>query len=205
MNSLFITFEGGEGVGKSTQIRKIHQKLTDLHIDTILTREPGGCSSAECIREIMLNAPAPLDHVTQLFLVMAARKEHCLHTINPALSAKKWVLCDRFIDSTLVYQGLQGTPFDDILKIHNLATNHLMPDITFILDVDPQISLERMKQRGIENSMDSVDINRHNTLRNAYLNLKSLFPNRIHIIDASGNDEDTSNKIMKILENWKNS
>ncbi len=203
MNSLLITFEGGEGVGKSTQIRKIHQKITDLKIESILTREPGGCPSAERIRETMLGSKTPLDHITQLFLVMAARKEHCIHAIEPALSSKKWVLCDRFIDSTLVYQGLQGTSFEDILKIHNLATNNLMPDITFILDVDPQISLMRMKQRGIENSMDSIDINRHNTLRNAYLNLKSLFPDRIHIIDSSGNDEDTSNKIMKILENWK--
>ncbi len=195
---MFITFEGGEGVGKSTQIRALFENLKEKGVDVVLTREPGGCLTAEEIRNVMLNSSVHLDVISQLFLVMASRREHYIHTIKPSLEQGKLVLCDRFIDSTFVYQGLDY--FDDILYLHGLATGGLMPDITFLLDADPEITLSRMTQRGIENHMDSLDFQRHETLRTSYLSLATFFPNRIHIIDASGFPHETFAQIEKVVE-----
>ena len=198
---MFITFEGGEGVGKSTQIRALFEKLKEKGIDVVLTREPGGCASAEQIRRVMLNCGVTLDVISQLFLVMAARREHYIHTIKPSLDKGKWVLCDRFIDSTLVYQGLEYA--DDILRLHAMATEGLMPDITFLLDADPQVSLSRMQQRGIENHMDSLDIQRHMALRNDYLSLVKKFPERIYLIDSRNCEENTFSQIESIMDDHR--
>lgn len=200
MKPILITFEGGEGVGKSTQIRRLSTHLKTINKDIVLTREPGGCPSAEEIRKTMLNSPYPLDPLSQVFLIMAARREHYLQTLKPALDKGLLVLCDRFIDSTLVYQGLKGVSFECILSLHNLATNNLMPTLTFILDADPSISLERMKKRGIENMMDSLDKERHKSLREGYLRLSKIFPERIFVIDSSGTEDETFERINSILE-----
>jgi dTMP kinase len=196
--SFFLTFEGGEGVGKSTQIRLLFEYLKSLGKDVVLTREPGGCPSAERIREAMLGGEEPLDSLSQLFLVMAARREHYLHTLKPALDAGKWVLCDRFIDSTLVYQGKEY--YDKILRLHALSTDHLMPNLTLLFDMPPEISLARIQKRGIQNALDAVDITHHTARRQAYLDLSKTFPERICVINAQSTPETIQDNIQKTLQ-----
>jgi dTMP kinase len=139
----FITFEGTEGAGKSTLIREVAQRLRlILGHDPIQTREPGGSATAEKIRNLILNEE--MDPRTELFLYEAARAEHLARTIRPALKAGKWVLCDRFADSSLAYQAhARGLPWKEVLQANRLATQGLDPDLTVLLDIDPAKGLAR--------------------------------------------------------------
>lgn len=179
----FITFEGVEGSGKTTQAERL---ATALGPDVVLTREPGGTPIAERIRDIFLTSDG-ITTLTELLLLAAARAQHVDERIRPALEAHKIVICDRFIDATVAYQGYRGGI--DLQLIHQLnrvATGGLTPDITFILDLPPEIGLQR-QQRG-ETHRDRLDrepLEQHRKVREGYLSAAKADPDRVKLIDAA--------------------
>lgn len=202
--SLFITFEGGEGSGKTSLIKEIEKKINAHSIfDYILTREPGGIKISESIREILLDKEnTMMDPRTEALLFAASRRQHLIEKVIPALNNNKIVLCDRFIDSSLVYQGLaRGIGIDEIMNINNFAIEGYMPNFTFLLDIDPIVGMDRInknKNREV-NRLDLEKIDFHNKIREGYLQLANKFPNRIIIIDASKSLEVLSDEVFNII------
>jgi dTMP kinase len=189
MRGKFITFEGGEGSGKSTHAATLAQQLKSGGIEFVLTREPGGSAGAEIIRHIILSGIAkPLGSETETILFAAARDDHVRATIEPALAAGKWVVCDRFIDSTRVYQGALGkVDMKLIYGLERVTVGAVMPDLTFLLDVPANIGLARAKSRRGKDSADrfeSESIEYHEELRQAFLKLAEREPKRIVVIDG---------------------
>lgn len=185
----FITLEGGEGAGKSTQIRLLAEALRAQGQPVVTTREPGGSPGAEAIRDLLVNGETgrwlP---VSEALLLAAARYDHIQRTILPARARGQWVLCDRFADSTLAYQGA-GHGLDPALlgQLRDMATAGLRPDLTLILDVDPAIGLSRAAaRRGGEDRYEQMDLGFHQRLRDAYLSIAQAEPDRCVVIDASG-------------------
>ncbi len=187
--SLFVTFEGGEGSGKSTAIKSLVEKLQNEGYDILLTREPGGTPISEQIREVILNKEnTEMDPVTEAFLYAASRRQHVVEKVKPALKEGKIVLCDRFLDSSLAYQGgARGLGFDMILEINKHAIDGLFPDVTVFFDLKPEIGLARISANsGREvNRLDVEKMEFHEKVRNAFLTLAKMYPNRYVIIDAS--------------------
>lgn len=187
--SLFVTFEGGEGSGKSTAIKSLVEKLQNEGYDILLTREPGGTPISEQIREVILNKEnTDMDPVTEAFLYAASRRQHVVEKVKPALKEGKIVLCDRFLDSSLAYQGgARGLGFDMILEINKHAIDGLFPDVTIFFDLKPEIGLARISANsGREvNRLDVEKMEFHEKVRNAFLTLAEMYPNRYVIIDAS--------------------
>lgn len=199
---IFITFEGGEGAGKSTQIVKLREALENLNFNVIQTREPGGCSEAEQIRDLILKSNQHhFDPLSETLLLYAARYEHIKKTIQPALDAGKIVLCDRFTDSTFVYQGYAGGLSLNFLKsLHQLVLNDMQPDLTFVLDLPNDLSFKRTQSRGLpQDRFESKDIDFHTRLRKGFLELAQQHPERMTIIDASGTIEEVFQQILKIF------
>ena len=182
-HGIFITFEGVEGAGKTTQVQRLAAALGP---DVVLTREPGGTPIAERIRDIFLTSHG-ITTMTELLLLAAARAQHVNELIRPALAANKIVICDRFIDATVAYQGYRGGI--DLALIHQLnrvVTGGLTPDLTFILDLPPEIGLQR-KQRG-ETHRDRLErepLDRHRKVRKGYLSAAKADPDRVKLIDAA--------------------
>ena len=198
----FITFEGGEGSGKSTQIKLLAKKLIRNN-QICLTREPGGTKSAEQIRKILVTGKVDKwSSLSELLLLLAARKDHVDKLILPALDDNKWVLCDRFIDSTYVYQGMCGkTTIDTIKKIEKLILGSLKPAITFLLDIEPKIGLSRSKRPGNkELRYENMDFKFHKKVNQSYLKLASFNKKRIHIIDANKKKSEIENDIWNIIK-----
>ncbi len=189
MRGRFITFEGGEGTGKSTHAAALAQRLRSMGIGVVLTREPGGSPGAEIIRHVLLSGAAkPLGPDAEAILFAAARDDHVSHTIEPALARGRWVVSDRFADSTSVYQGVLGR-VDPLLigGLHRVTVGKLKPDLTFILDVPAEIGIERAKQRRGELDADRFEaesLEFHEKLREAYLHLAASEPERCVLIDA---------------------
>jgi dTMP kinase len=188
VDGLFITFEGGEGAGKSTVIQHIFKWLQLGSKPVIQTREPGGIRIAEKIRSIILDKDnKEMDERTEALLYAAARRQHLIEKVIPAVQAGKVVLCDRFIDSSLAYQGFaRGIAIDDILAINTFAINRMMPDLTIYFDVSPEIGLDRVKRdtsREI-NRLDLEAMDFHKRVREGYHSLVEMFPNRIVMINA---------------------
>lgn len=186
---ILITFEGGEGAGKSTQIRRLAGELLAAGRDVIVTREPGGTPYAEAIRKVLLSPEATGDALTEALLFAAARREHIRALIEPALAAGKVVLCDRFIDSTRAYQGGR-LPDATVEGIIALATAGLTPDLTVLLDIAPEAGLSRAKARG--NASDSFEregLEFHKAVRSHFLDLSEADPLRIAVVDG-GKAED---------------
>ncbi|MFO1189190.1 MAG: dTMP kinase [Alphaproteobacteria bacterium] len=185
----FITFEGGEGSGKSTQIKLLAEALGRRGLDLIVTREPGGTPAGERIRDILLGREHPkLDPMTEALLHFAARREHLVQVIWPALDRGTWVLCDRFADSTLAYQG-HGLGLDEqaIHHLYRLAVGAFVPDHTIILDLPVASGLDRARKRnGTGDRYEDRDVAFHERLRQAYLGLARAEPARCAVIDASG-------------------
>ena len=189
MTGRFISFEGGEGSGKTTQIRLLHKHLVSENRPVLLTREPGGTPSAEAIRALVLTGAQDKWHpVSETLLFLAARVEHVERVIKPALADGKTVLCDRFIDSTMVYQGLgKQLGMDYIAALHNLILGNFQPDVTVLLDINPAIGLERVKTRpGNELRFEGMDIGFHRQVRAGFLSLAKAAPERFRVVDASG-------------------
>jgi dTMP kinase len=190
MRGRFITFEGGEGTGKSTHATILANRLGALNIDVVKTREPGGSPGAEIIRHVLLSGAAkPLGAETETILFAAARDDHVATTIAPALAAGRWVVCDRFIDSTRVYQGVLGNvDLKLILALERVTIGRLLPDITFVLDVPAEIGLERARRRRGAKAADRFEgesFEFHQKLRDAFLVLAAREPERCVLIDAT--------------------
>lgn len=186
----FLTLEGGEGGGKSTQVRRLADALRGAGRDVVTTREPGGSPGAERLREVLLSGAAePFGPDAEAVLFAAARADHVDHTIRPALDAGKWVVCDRFMDSTRVYQGAVGKVDVRFLSaLEHVAAPNLMPDLTFILDVPPEIGLERAAARGKGAAADRFEkegLAFHAAVRAAFLDLAQGDRDRYVVIDAT--------------------
>lgn len=181
---MFITFEGGEGSGKTTLIQALVKWLKEHKIDCVATREPGGSDIAEKIRAILLDEQnTHIKARTEALLFAAARVQHLEDVVIPALNQNKLVLCDRFIDSSLAYQGhARGLGFDAILKINTFALEH-MPDITVYINSDPQVGLARIKSRD-NNRLDLEKLEFHQKVREGYLMLANMYPSRYIVIDG---------------------
>jgi len=180
---LFITFEGGEGCGKSTQSKLLHEYLQNKGLESILTREIGGTKEAEKIREVLLhNELAP---ISELLLVMAARFEHVSSVIRPALERGAFVICDRYVDSTASYQGQSSDiGIDKIYKLH-AEFIRLLPDITFFIDTPPEIGIARAKGR-LEgnNKFEEKELEFHQKVYDNFITLSKKFSSRIHVIKS---------------------
>jgi dTMP kinase len=184
-----ITFEGGEGAGKSTQLGLLAEALAAAAIDAIRTREPGGSPGAERIRALLLGAvDEPWDAVTEALLVSAARRDHVRHTVAPALAVGRWVLCDRFADSTEAYQGFAGgAPAADLEALFRIAAGALRPDLTLILDLPVEVGLARAAaRRGGHDRFERLGPEFHERLRAGFLEIARREPGRCVVIDASG-------------------
>ncbi|MED4586906.1 dTMP kinase [Brevibacillus choshinensis] len=184
----FITVEGGEGAGKSTIIARLYEELKARGIDVLLTREPGGIDIAEQIREIILNpAHTQMDKRTEALLYAAARGQHLAEKVLPALEAGKLVLCDRFIDSSLAYQGhARGLGIDEVYAINKFAVGDCMPELTLFFDVLPEVGLARINAaRGREvNRLDLEGMKFHELVREGYQLAMARDPGRFQVIDA---------------------
>jgi dTMP kinase len=190
MKGKFITFEGGEGTGKSTQAAMLALKLESLGIGIKLTREPGGSPGAEIMRHVLLSGAAkPLGPEAEAMLFAAAREDHIRCTIQPALLAGQWVICDRFADSTRVYQGELGDVDPRLIRaLERVSVGELRPDLTVVLDVPAQIGQQRAAARRGESPPDRFEaeaIEFHERLRQAYLMLAAGEPQRCVIVDAT--------------------
>src|SRR6202789_3138910 len=193
MTGRFITLEGGEGAGKSTQAKRLAAALEKHGIKVVTTREPGGSPGAEEIRGLLVNgAPGRWDVVTETLLVYAARADHVGRTIGPALLADKWVISDRFTDSTYAYQGAgRGLARETIRRIDSVVLDDFKPDFTLVLDIDVETGLKRARARGAaESRFENFDRDFHERLRQAFLEIAKRNPDRCAIIDAAA-DQDT--------------
>lgn len=204
MRGFFITFEGGEGSGKSTHAKRLAERLRQLGLEVVLTREPGGSPGAEIIRHILLSgAGKPLGPETEAILFAAARDDHVRTVIRPALVAGKWVVCDRFIDSTRVYQGALGKVDGKLIRsLERVTVGAAMPDLTFVLDVPSNVGLARAKRRRGENMADRFESEAaefHEALRRAYHALAEKEPQRITVIDGRAPREVVAERIWQVV------
>lgn len=182
----FITFEGGEGGGKSTQARLLAAHLSAQGIPVLLTREPGGAPAAEAIRRLLLEGQG-LDPLAEAMLHFAARREHLLATIRPALAAGMWVVCDRFADSTRAYQCHgQGVPGEVYRRLAELALEGFAPDLTLVLDIAPEVGMARAAARGgAADRYERLDAGFHARVRAGFLAIAAAEPGRCAVLDAA--------------------
>jgi dTMP kinase len=205
MRGHFITFEGGEGSGKSTHAATLAQRLKERGIDVVLTREPGGSPGAEIIRHIILSGIAkPLGTETEAILFAAARDDHVRNMILPALEAGKWVICDRYIDSTRVYQGALGEVDPKLIRgLERVTVGGAYPDLTFVLDVPAKVGLARAKSRRGKEAADRFEaesVEFHEQLRLAYRALGEAEPDRIVLVDGRAPRDVVAERIWTTVE-----
>lgn len=195
---LFLTFEGGEGVGKTTQIARLAHALERTGRKVVVTREPGGSQIANRIRSLILDSKMQgIVPLAELFLYEASRAQHVADVIKPALAAGKIVICDRFADSSLVYQGVARALTPRLVRQQNrLATGGLEPKLTFYLDLDPRIGLARVGARGILDRMEKEALSFHQAVRRGYRAIAKAEPRRVRVIDASRSRDDVHEKIL---------
>lgn len=198
----FITFEGGEGSGKSTQAKRLAERLKLRGHEVILTREPGGSPGAEAIRHLLLNGIAkPLGPEAETFMFAAARDDHVATMIRPALDRGAWVVCDRFIDSTRVYQGSLGNVDQRLIRaLERLVVGETMPDLTFIMDVPPEIGLARASERGQGvDRFEAEHVEYHRLLREAYREIAEREPERCTLIDGTASADAIAVRLWMIV------
>ena len=199
----FISIEGVEGVGKSTSIEAIKKFLEVKKIDFVVTREPGGTVLSEKIRELLLqvNSEAP-GGMSELLLIFASRAQHLEKVIRPALENGIWIICDRFTDATYAYQGGgRGLKTSVIAELESMVLGELRPDLTIILDLDPETGLARAKERGELDRFENEKDEFFNKVRSAYLDIARSNPDRCFVIDASQNIEQVSSDIINLFNN----
>ncbi len=206
MKGLFITFEGGEGVGKSTQIQYLDEALRAHGYETVTTREPGGSPGAEAVRHVLLSGGAEEFGVRmEAILFAAARSDHVEEVIRPAIEAGKIVLCDRFMDSTRVYQGATGNLEPDLLRsLERIAVNGLMPDLTIILDLPAEAGLARAHSRGSPDGegpdrFEREDVAVHEKRREAFLELARSEPERCKVVDGNQPADTIARTVEKLV------
>ena len=199
----FITFEGGEGSGKSTQIHLLADYLRKQGIDCLTTREPGGTPNAEMIRKILVTGESKRwDAESEALLHFAARRAHLKNTVWPTLQRGSWVISDRFADSTMAYQGVaMGLGQGSIESLYQLAVGDFIPDLTFILDLPVALGLARARQRGDrENRYENMDTQFHERVRTAFLEIAIREPLRCVVVDAQNTRDDTSRAIIHTIK-----
>ncbi len=201
---MFITFEGADGGGKSTQIELLAATLRQMGYEVVTTREPGGTPLAEKVRSIVLDPDLPLTSKTQTMLFLAARSEHVDKLIKPALAEGKIALCDRFSDSTLVYQGLAlGKTLEEVKELRDLcdfASGGIQPDLTLVMDGEPEKLVLRRDARGVTDRFEEQGLAFQHALRAGFLVLAKQEPKRIRIIDAEGSIEEVAKKILAVVK-----
>ncbi len=202
MTARFITIEGGEGVGKSTNIQLITARLSKAGIDYVLTREPGGTPLAEKVRDLLLNEHEEVvAEMTELLLIFAARAQHLKLVIEPALKAGKWVVCDRFTDATYAYQGGgRGLSKSTIAELETVVQGSLRPDLTYLLDLAPDIGLARASKRAALDRFELEKIEFFERVRASYLERAAQEPERCVVIDAAAELEQVQTAILAHLE-----
>lgn len=206
----FITFEGGDGSGKTTQLREVERHLYELNRSCVLTREPGGTALGKMLRKVLLEVgDEEIAESTELFLYLADRAQHVKQIIAPALSAGKIVLCDRFSDSTLAYQGYgRGIDLDWLRGLNDTATQGLRPDLSFLFDCPVEVGLARASQRSTqsqagrprEDRFEREKIEFHERVRQGFLALARAEPKRFRVIDASRPVTDVAKQIRAIID-----
>ena len=197
---MFISIEGPDGAGKSTQINNIKAFLEERGMEYILTREPGGTMISEKIRNIILDKENQgMNYVTEALLYAASRAQHVSQVIKPALEEGKVVICDRFIDSSFAYQGYARGLGDTVWDINKAGVDGCMPDITFVFKLDPKVGLSRVKGRGEEDRLELEKMEFHKRVYEGYLNLERKYPERIVGIDASKSIEEIKEDIYQAL------
>lgn len=203
MKGLFISFEGADGSGKSTQIKRVADRLIASGYDVVQTREPGGTQVAEKVRSMVLDSSLPLNTNTEVLLYLAARSEHIEKIILPALKQGKIVLSDRFSDSTMVYQGLaNGLSYDELKELQSLnafACQGLQSHLTILLDGDTDKLLSRRTQRGISDKYEDYGLEYQRLIRRGFLTLAEHEPERIKIINACREEKAVENEIIEAI------
>ena len=201
---MFITFEGPDGSGKSTIIKKVYEKLINDGFDIVLTREPGGTPIAEKIRDIILdNSNVALDARTEALLYAASRRQHLVEKIRPALKEGKIVLCDRFLDSSLAYQGGgRNLGVQNVLNINLFATENTYPDLTLFFDIDPELGLKRVSQdkKRVADRLDNENENFHEKVYSTFKEIVNTNSQRIITIDASKSIEEVTECAYKTIK-----
>ncbi len=203
MVAKFITFEGGEGVGKSTQIRLLAERLRGSGIEVVTTREPGGSPGAEQIRKLLVEGePGRWTPLSEALLLFAARADHLARTINPARARGAWVISDRFADSTWAYQsGAQGVALDSVKVLRKMVVGADEPDLTLILDMPVEDGLARAMERGgLENRYERMGLPFHARLRQAFLDIAKAEPERCVVIDARGSTDAVAARIYTVVD-----
>lgn len=198
---LFITFEGVDGCGKSTQMELLSKYLKENGYEVVITREPGAKGLGEKLREILLNYDGEVSGRCESFLFLADRAQNIDTIVNPAVNSGKIVLCDRHTDSSVAYQGYgRGLDTDTINHLNSLATNGKKPDLTFVFDIDTETSMKRVGKN--QDRMESAGIEFQNRVRNGYLEIAKAEPERVKIIDASKSIEEIHEKVLEIIKKY---
>jgi dTMP kinase len=204
---MLITFEGIDGCGKSSQAKLLADRLRDAGIKTLLVREPGGTELSEHIRSILLERhhDEPLSHAAELLLFAASRAQLIQEVIEPALKRNAVVICDRFTDSTIAYQGYgRGLPLAYVRSVNELATAGITPDMTFLIDVPIDLAVHRRKGMG-DDRMEAESLSFFNHVIQGYMALAQKHPDRIHVIDGADSMEDIHHQIFRLVEyEWGN-
>lgn len=201
MKGLFITIEGNDGSGKSTVISALKKEIEKLNIDVVYSREPGGSYVAEKIREVILdNDNAAMDDKTEALLYAASRRQHLIETVYPAINAGKVVICDRFIDSSLAYQGeARGLGIDEVYQMNQFATEGFLPDLTIYLLVDPEVGIKRKANQKELDRLEHEKIDFHQKVYRGYLKLAETFKDRVVIIDGDCSIEEECSKVNDVI------
>lgn len=196
---LFITFEGADGCGKTTQIELLKEYLDKKNIGNILTREPGGSDLGVHLRKILLHYENPVSNVAETFLYLADRAQHIEYKIKPALEEGKVVLCDRHTDSTLAYQGYgREQNLDEIKHLNKIATQGLIPDLTIVFDVETEVAQKRLQ--GEKDRLEAEGMEFHRKLRKGYLDIAENEPERVKIVNANQSIERVFQDTLKVVE-----
>ncbi|MDO4921811.1 MAG: dTMP kinase [Phascolarctobacterium sp.] len=204
MRGKFITFEGADGGGKSTQVQLAADYLRRRGCEVVVSREPGGTPLAEKVRALVLDPELPLSNISQTLLYLAARSEHVDKLLRPAVAAGKFVLCDRFSDSTLAYQGLaldkSAEELSELRRLNAFAAGGLTPDLTLLLDGSPEILARRRERRGVSDRYERQGLDYQRKLRQGFLTLAQAEPERIKIIDAEGDLQTVAAAVRRALD-----
>ena len=202
---MFISLEGVEGCGKSTQAKLLAEHIAYLGYSFVLTREPGGTPIAERIREVLLEPRnTDMTDVTELLLYLASRSQHVNQLILPALAEGKVVICERFSDATFAYQGYaRGFDLSDLERVNKMSTGGLEPDLTLLLDLKAEDGLSRKRSDDyIPDRLESESIKFHNKVRKGYLAIARRFPQRVKVIDAEGTIAEVHHRVRKCVDQW---